>query len=292
MTSSACATLVLGTSGSGKSSLAKSLGNISSLPVYIINGSEKDYPPENFEHITYQNFADNEEEINNCILIIDDIVKPSDFECKVINQILVKNKRHSNINFYALAHSIERNNLHSLLQHFDFIVFSNHPKNQKVFEVYGRKYCAKDEDECMQIWNDFVKNGEPKTNYLRYNNTTSQFELIDVTGKILISPESKLRKEIISYIEAFGYLRESVAFLDYLIKRLPSGVIDEDHLTLSFENRNGDKFDVTIIDLIVFVVSKNLERPPPPEIMYAFKNLQKLYKIPYCFIGNKYFRDY
>ena len=88
MANSATATLVLGTSGSGKSSLTKSLSSISSLPVFVINGSEKDYDPENFEHITYQDFYDNEEEINNCILIIDDIIKPNDFECKVINQIL------------------------------------------------------------------------------------------------------------------------------------------------------------------------------------------------------------
>lgn len=290
MANSASATLILGTSGSGKSFLAKSVCSISSLPVYVINGSEKDYDPENFEHMTYQDFKDNEEDLNNCILIIDDIVKPNDFECKIINQILVKNKRHQNINFYALAHSIERNNLHSLLQHFDFIVFSNHHKNRKVFEVYAKKFCSKDEEECLIRWDLFVNN-EEKTTYLRYNNTLSQFELIDVKGNLLVSPESKLRKEILSYIEPFGQLKESAAFLDYLIKRLPSGVIDEENLTLSFDNKKGHEFDITIIDLIVFVVSKNLERPPPPEIIYAFRNLQKLYKIPYCFVGNKHFRD-
>ena len=291
MANSASATLILGTSGSGKSYLAKSLCSISSLPVLVINGSEKDYDPENFEHITYHDFYDNEEGINNCMLIIEDIVKPNEFECKVINQILVKNKRHQNINLYALAHSIERNNLHSMLQHFDFVVFSNHAKTQKVFEVYAKKIVGINEDECAQRWRDFVKSGEPKTNYLRYNNNTSQFELIDVKGNLLVSPESKLRKEIISYIEPFGQIKESAAFLDFLIKRLPPGVIDDEHLTLSFENSKGHKFDVTIIDLVVFVVSKNLERPPPPEIIYGFKNLQKLYKIPYCFIGNKYFQD-
>ena len=259
MANSASATLILGTSGSGKSYLAKSLCSISSLPVLVINGSEKDYDPENFEHITYHDFYDNEEGINNCMLIIEDIVKPNEFECKVINQILVKNKRHQNINLYALAHSIERNNLHSMLQHFDFVVFSNHAKTQKVFEVYAKKIVGIDEDECAQRWRDFVKSGEPKTNYLRYNNNTSQFELIDVKGNLLVSPESKLRKEIISYIEPFGQIKESAAFLDFLIKRLPPGVIDDEHLTLSFENSKGHKFDVTIIDLVVFVVSKNLD---------------------------------
>ena len=71
MANSASATLILGTSGSGKSYLAKSLCSISSLPVLVINGSEKDYDPENFEHITYHDFYDNEEGINNCMLIIE-----------------------------------------------------------------------------------------------------------------------------------------------------------------------------------------------------------------------------
>ena len=291
MANSASATLILGTSGSGKSFLAKSICNASSLPVYIINGSERDYNPESFEHISYHDFQESEDEINNCILIIDDIVKPNDFECKIINQILVQRKRHQNINLYALAHSIEKNNLHSLLQHFDFIIFSNHPKNLKVFEVYAKKYCPKDEEECLVRWNDFIKN-EDKTIYLRFNNTTSQFELIDVKGNLLSSPESKIRKEILSYIEPFGQIKESMAFFKYLMKKLPPGVIDQDNHTLSLENKRGDKFEINIIDLIYYVPRKNLERPPPPEIIHAFKNLQKLYHLPLCFIGNNHFHDY
>ena len=90
MANTAYATLVLGTSGSGKSYLAKSMTNLSSLPVYIINGSEKDYDTDKFQHITFDEFQESEEDISNCNLIIDDIVKPSDLECKIIQQILLQ----------------------------------------------------------------------------------------------------------------------------------------------------------------------------------------------------------
>ena len=164
MASTAYATLVLGTSGSGKSYLAKSMTNLSSLPVYVINGSESDYNTDKFQHINFEEFEEGEEEISNCNLIIDDIVQPNVLECKIIQQMLVKNKRHNNINIYALSHQIERNGLHPFMQHFDFIIFTNSIKNTAVFKVYVKKCCAKDYSECMLRWDDFVQK-QLKTTY-------------------------------------------------------------------------------------------------------------------------------
>ena len=289
MANTAYATLVLGTSGSGKSYLAKSMTNLSSLPVYIINGSEKDYDTDKFQHITFDEFQESEEDISNCNLIIDDIVKPSDLECKIIQQILVKNKRHKNVNIYALSHQIERNGLHPFMQHFDFIIFTNSVKNTSVFKVYVKKFCPKDYSECMLRWDDFIQK-QSKTTYLRYNNIESQFQLIDVKGSLLLDPQTVLRKEILQYIEPFGEVKKCMAFFDYLVKRLPTGVISPDDLTLTLGNQKGDQLPpICVLDLCVSVPRTNLERPPPKELIHAFKILQKAYKLPFCFIGNDYF---
>ena len=222
-------------------------------------------------------------------MIIDDIVRPSENACKIIQQMLVKNKRHNNVNIFALSHQIERNGLHPFMQHFDFIIFTNSIKNTSVFKVYVKKWCPKDYQECMLRWDDFIQK-QSETTYLRYNNLESQFQLIDVKGTLLLDPQTVLRKEMLQYIEPFGEVKKCMAFFDYLIKRLPAGVISPDDLTLTLGNKKGEQLiPICILDLCVQVPREKLERPPPQELVQAFKLLQKAYKLPFCFIGNDYF---
>ena len=190
----------------------------------------------------------------------------------------------------------EKNNLHSIIQHFDFICFTNNIKNASVYKVYIKKFCPKEIRECIITWEDFV-NKQLKTTYLRFNNLSTVFELIDIKGTVLSNRENLLRKQVLMFVEPFleqfGLTKQSMAFFDYLSKYLPSGAISEDDLTLSIKTTNSKKafdiIEVSIIDLIVYVVMKKLERPPPEDIVKAFKFLQKKYKIPYCFCNNEYF---
>ena len=48
---------------------------------------------------------------------------------------------------------------------------------------------------------------------------------------------------------------------------------------------------VNIIDLIYYVPRKKLERVPPTNVVSSFRALQRLYHIPNCMIGNKYFYE-
>ena len=121
------------------------------------------------------------------------------------------------------------------------------------------------------------------------DNIESKFQLIDVKGSLLLDPQTILRKEILQYIEPFGEVKKCMAFFDYLVKRLPAGYISPDDLTLTLENQKGDQLHVCVLDLCVSVPRENLERPPPKELVHAFKHLQKAYKLPFCFIGNDYF---
>ena len=291
MESTANSYLCLGGTGTGKTFLAKTIANTSSLPTYVINGNENDFDNEKFEHITYQEFIDDIDEYSNSIVITDDVVKPTDFEIKVINEILVKHKRHSNITFFCLAHALEKNNLHSLVKHFDFILFTNSPKNSPVFKVYARRYCPKDIDQSMHVWNDFISK-EQKIHYLRYNNKLSNFEIVDVKFNILQNSESKLRKEIFNYIEPNNdFIKESMQFFDYLIKKLPANSVTQENHILKLKNKNNDILEANIIDLIYYVPRKKLERVPPANVIATFRALHKLYHIPNCMIGNKYFFD-
>ena len=286
-TNSAISSLLLGASGTGKSYFCKSISKSSSVQVYVINAKENDFPSEHYEHILYSDLEDDFEEYKNSIIIWDDLVRPSDAESKLIYQILVKYKRFYNINFFCIAHSVQRNNLHSLVQHFDNVMFTNSEKNLPVFKIYAKKFCPKDDQESLSRWYDFTK--QAATNYLRYDNVKSIWETVDSKGNVLSSPESKLRKEIISFIQPFGQVNESMSLYDYLIKVLPANSITESDHILTLKNAQQEEIGVNILDVIYWVPRKNLDRPPPSEIITAFRSLQKLFKIPYCFIGNQYF---
>ena len=283
--------LVIGSSGTGKTFYARSIAGNSSLPSYVINGKEADFHTEEYEHITFEDISENPDDFANSLVIIDDVVRPSDFETKVINLILVKHKRHSNITLFVLAHALERNNLHSLVQHFDYVLFTNNVYNTPVFKVYVGRYCPKNKDECMHIWKEFLE--KDKTNYLRYNNNLSKFEIVDIKNNVLESSEAKLRKTIQSYIEPNNeYIQESMKFYDYLMRVMPANTVTEDDFTIRFKNKKSKKtLEVNIIDLVFYVPRKKIERAPPVNVIAAFRILKKQHSIPNCMIGNKYFDD-
>ena len=291
MTTSATSTLLLGQPGTGKSFYVQSVASASSLPAFVVNGQEKDFNPDNgFTHITFEDLLEDEEDIINCILILDDVVRPSDQHAKTINKQLVHRKRHDNITTFVLAHGIEKNNLHSLIKHFDFVMFTNSITNSTIFKSYAKKYCPKEIEECLIKWNDFVTK-QPKTTYLRFNNIISQFELLDVKGNILTNTDSKLRKKVFTFLNAVGETKQSMALYDYLIDVLPPGVITDD-LQLNFKSLDTKKsIKINIIDLLHYVTAKkeNIVFPPRQEIVQVFKSMRELYNIPYVFIGNHYF---
>lgn len=289
MDSTASASLILGSSNSGKTYLATSISNSSSYPTFVINGYEDDFNSERYEHITFQDFENDVENYYNSIIIYDDVVKPTEYECKMLCNILVKHKRHGNITLLVLSHSIERNGLHSVIKHFDHIIFTNSQKNTPVFKTYSRKYCPKDFNLSMRTWSEFVSK-EAKTHYLRYNHKESEFQVIDSRGNMLQSSENQLRKEIVRYITPFGECDLALAFFDYVYRILPpNSVTQDDHILSLINSKSGEKIEVNILDLVYYVPRKNLDIPPKQEIIIAFQSLQKLYKIPFCFIGNKHF---
>ena len=291
MISSATSTLILGQPGTGKSYYVKSLSSASSLETYVVNGQEKDFNPDDgYNHITFEELQDDEDDIINCILIIEDVVRPGDKEAKSINKQLVHRKRHDNITTFVLSHGIEKNNLHSLIKHFDYIMFTNSNNNTTIFKSYAKKYCPKTVDECLIQWKDFI-NKQPKTSYLRFNNLNSQFEIVDVKGNLLINTDSKLRKKVFAFLNAVGETKQSMALYDYLIDVLPPGFISDD-LQLNFKSTDTKKtIKINIIDLLHYVTAKkeNIIFPPRKEIIQVFTSMRELYNIPYVFIGNHYF---
>ena len=283
-------TLCLGASGSGKSFYAVSKTKGSSLPKFVVNASSDDYPS-SYINIDFESILD----LARCICIVDDIIRPSEAESKILNEALVRIKRHEDVSLIFLSHNIIKNSLHSLIPHFDFITFPHSIKNTSCFLSYAGKYCPLDVDECRRIWNHFLEE-KNRNKYLRYDVSGAKFEITDATGVVMISRQSDLRQKIERFIKPFGFLDESLALIDYLFACLPGEIIGDDlilRMARSAEESSSRRravMDVNIIDLIWSVSDSMHRRPQDKNLVPTFKALQKLYRIPFLFIKNDHFK--
>lgn len=293
MAFTASSTIIFGQTKTGKSYYAKSIAKASSLPTFVVNGQEKDFNSEDgFNHITFEDLIEDEEEVTNCILIIDDIVRPNDQYAKCINKQLVHRKRHNNITTFVIAHGIEKNNLHSMIKHFDYVMFTNSHTNTTIFKSYAKKYCPKDFNESMIKWEDFINNKKKDSaTYFRFNTSISEFEIIDIKGNLLIGRDNKLREKVFKYLSPVGETKVSMALFDYLMEVLPAGAISEDLQLHCQDVKSKKKSKISLIDFLHYVTSKkeNIIFPPRQKIIQIFKSMQKNYNIPSVFVGNHYF---
>ena len=281
---SATATLILGLSNTGKSTYSVNVSGQYSFPKYVVNGNPDQFPA-NYEHIDYEGLVG----IENAFVIIEDLVRPTDAEFKMLQNLLVKLKRHNNIFCHVLAHAIEKNNLHSLLQHFDFVVFTHSSKNLSVFKTYVSRHCTQDLETAMHTWNHFLSEAS-KTHYLVYNVAKGLWSTVDEKGLELDSPETELRNRVLQFVRPFSSPEESMALFDFLIGCLPIGSLDKKDMIISVREGAGkNALSVSLLDIIGYCTDKNSRKPPNDDIIKVFKLLQNMYGIPYLFIMNKHF---
>jgi hypothetical protein len=266
----------------GKTTYSVNVSQLSSFPKYVINSSPDAYPS-NFEHIDYDDLSD----LENAFVIVEDLVRPTEAEFKSLQNLLVKRKRHNNLYTHMLAHSILKNNLNSLMPHFDFVVFTNSGKNVQVFKTYASRHCAQDPETSMHVWNHFVSES-PKTHYLVYDVARGVWSTVDEKGSELDSRETELRKRVLQFVRPFGSMEESMALFDFLIGCLPSGSLDKD-LIIRLRDSDRKKYSVSLLDVIGYCCDKNNRVPPSSDIVEVFKLLQKMYGVPYLFVINKHF---
>ena len=172
-------------------------------------------------------------------------------------------------------------------------MFTKEEKNKPVFDTFAKKYCSIDFDECKKKWQDFVDNYDSHL-YFRYNNTSKEFEIIDVKGNSISNKGNKLRKKVQTYLLAVGEanLKMAMALFDFLNDVLPAGVISKNLQLNVSDQQSGKNKQINIIDLLFYVTAKidDLIFPPRREIIDVFKSLQKIYHVPSVFIRNKYFQ--
>lgn len=280
---SATASLILGLSGTGKTTYTINVARLSSYPKFVINGNPDDFPT-TFEHIDYDGLAD----LENGFVIVEDLVRPTDAEFKKLQTLLVKQKRHDNLYIHMLAHSIMKNNLHSLLQHYDYVVFTNSGKNTPIFKSYVYRHCPQDPEIAMDMWNHFLSEA-PKTHYLVYDVAKGDWSTVDEKGSPLDTREAELRKRVLQFVRPFGSVDESMSLFDFLIGCLPAGCLDKKDLIISVRDAGKNVLSVSLIDVVGYCTDKSNRRPPNDDIVKVFKLLQNMYGIPYLFIINKHF---
>ena len=249
----------------------------------MVNGSDStDFPETTYSFIDYEDLND----LENAFVIIEDVVRPSDAESKMLNNLLVRTKRHSNVVVHVICHNITKNNIYSLVQHFDYVVITNSAKNTSLVKNYSKHHYPGDPAIVMRTWDSF-RASSSMTHYLSFNIPSATFSIVDEKGLEIVNSQDEIRKKIERCMRPFPNQQEALSLFEFLFAALPQGSLQTD-LVLTVQTPSGE-VSLSIIDLIGFVTHSDSPPPPNEELVSVFHVLQKLYKIPYLFIRNSHF---
>ena len=120
--------------------------------------------------------------------------------------------------------------------------------------IKARVWTKNNTSECKKKWQDFVDNYDSHL-YFRYNNTSKEFEIIDVKGNPISNKGNKLRKKVQTYLLAVGEanLKMAMALFDFLNDVLPAGVISKNLQLNVSDQQSGKNKQINIIDLLFYV---------------------------------------
>lgn len=188
----ASSSLVIGSSGSGKTSLAKDLASRYDSLV-VVNGSgfpnavECDY--EAAEGLAKP----------GGMVVFDDVIRPTPEQLAVIKRFLLYVKRHNNVEVLVLAHSVKSNNTYSLLQHFDFVICTKAGTNAKNF----KDVCQFAKVEGDHTWKAFLTHRE-KNVYLKVDMTSGECQIIETKMTAERELAEKKRGRVLAILTSLG----------------------------------------------------------------------------------------
>jgi hypothetical protein len=182
---------------------------------YVVRGSPEDFG-ENFIEIPFSDL-DVDPKLNSSTVIVDDAIRPDERECEQLYELLVRRRHHDDITVIVNAHSVERNNIHCLVQHFTHVVFTNAAGNASLARSFGRKHYLGDPAEFASVWQKFRLSYPTLGYYLRYTTASGVLDILDTVNGKIMAFENPLRREIQNYLEPFGDVAMRLSLLDYIL---------------------------------------------------------------------------
>lgn len=303
--------MIIGRSGSGKSFLlfrmCEYLAKTNKLhkekgksPFFVYNAKCSEYDPAIFNQLASLEDA---EHLENCVLIIEDMICVDDRTMTQLRKLLDYSARHNNLYIFIITHTLIKNGVSSMLPSLGNVVFTKSPGLRKSFKLLVRDFGIAIDDS---IWNDFVSH-QDNYRYLALNlknqNITAisenpgyicksilsggeKLEIHDAESELNKSMEKK-RSKIKKISAGFSTAQQQkmLVIFDVLFESPESFEIMGNDCTIKFASSKGSHIKCNIIDLLWYITDES-GSVPPKEVEVAFKILTEDKSIPQVLIKN------
>lgn len=312
-------TLVLGRSGTGKSSLLKHIAtNLEKkTTLYLINvrADEISEYTKIHKNTVSASLDTVHKASKNSYVFVEDIIQLSKQHEKKLRHLLNYDAHHRSQKVFCIAHTIHKNDIFGMLSLFHYIVFTSSPSNEPVIR-FTLNYFKIDKNMIL-TWLEHYKN--PKFNkisiYFFFDCTkmffacsenmleANTFKIIGSTSNFTSTTfqteadninqlKKTLEQKFEKFIEGHPLKLQASAIFNIIINCINIHQISETDLTMHFgQTRSKLPKKVSIVDYIFSLISLQSEKagPPPNELLAMHKYVSTLCIIPTIFIKNNHF---
>ncbi len=277
---------ILGCSGSGKTSLVKSLLKVDGRHVVVFNSNGEDYGELDAEDREWN--PDSLEDLQDCCVVFEDLIAPAPKKMATIKKVAHYFQRRRNVSLYVLSHEIHHTGLYSLIGQMDKIYVTSGPKNAKLY-----KDLAKFQFHIEPSTVEALKN--KRFHYLEINTRTGSYRVLnskleDVMDSLRNDLLAK-RMEVEKCLKAFpSQCTILMQIFDIIFKNFSSALLTPNDLCVPIKVGSA-KSRTRKVPIIDFLLSLRLPTKPDRDVLLLKRFMDSKLTLPRTLISNEYLRS-
>lgn len=280
--------LIVGASGSGKTSACLALCNQYNFPVTLFNASLRDYSL--LKPVARLGTWGEKLDVKKHTLVVEDIQSLKPAQKEFLSHLLNVVSRHQNCVIILIAHSLHGNGLFALINFFTNIVVTAGTINLRNLRELLRHFMYEESEAVENVFlsmnaRDYLmlKPHERVFSVLSTSmSTTSEDAPAEMASKDI------KREKVLSYFAHLPNKQMYNNLFDFLMANIPNNVIRPSDVTILVLTKNGKKCSVSLLDYMYFLLEKN-QGYVPSDVLLLHRHFKKMFRVPDMFVKNKLF---
>lgn len=277
--------LVVGRSGSGKSSFLRRACEIKSQPILMFGGSRDDYGSLEVSYLP--ELVSSVTRLQDCICVQEDLFGLSKKQHHLFREMVCFQKRHHNVTVLCAVHTLNYTGMLNLTSQFDYVAFTK-PRPDEVSVTQFMRH--------MKPHNLRPEHFEkiPPMGYLVYNTKTDKALTInrhfsEAADSDKASPaelRERLRSDIASILKVFPEQYDlSLIHAELVLKNIEPSIVNPQDFSLRLVSPQGVGVTVSLVDFLIECQADGADEPSP-HLLLLRKFLAGKFHTPLSLIKN------
>lgn len=282
----AVAALVIGKSGTGKSSFIRHFSREKKQKLFLVGGDPRDYDSLDFESTV---LTEDLKSCKDCTVVVDDLFQLTPKQHEILRHLLCFTKRHHNVTIFVAAHNFHFTGLLALSSHFDYIIFTR-PKN---VDNNIKLFLQRLQPEGIT---EMAFSSIPYQGYIMYSLQHEKFSVLDSTflPHLAAKEEEKekraeqLKMEMGKILDVFPETKTRTECLfEYILRNLDPFLISTSDFCIRLAGEETNAIKVSLVDFLL--ISQNSHAKPSKNQFRLKRFMDQRFLTPNALIQNKYF---